>query len=626
MKKISAIFAGFFLIFFSIYAEDFREGEVLVELKSSEISASGIQTKSFIKTLKTNDANIKVKSIFSHGKKQIFLVKSDIYSTQELIEKMKKNPHVYRVEPNYTIKPLVFPNDSEYANNDYSKFWGLDKIQAFDAWDITTGSNDVVIAVIDTGIDYTHPDLADNIWRNEIECSGVDNEDDDGNGYIDDCIGYDMHDRDNDPVDYDGHGTHVAGIIGAVGNNNLGISGVNWRVKLLPCKIFDNDGGGNYVLSAAIECLNYIVKLKKRGVNIVASNNSWAASPGVYLGDILKDAIQESVNAGILFITAAGNEGSNNDKTCISDPYCQHVYPCDYELDNDGIICVTATDQNDELPWYANYGVNSVDIAAPGDAVYSATTTQETLFTLSAGHYKYESGTSMAAPFVAGAVGLLKSKYPDLNWRDVKASILMNGDILPSLQNQILTESRLNLLSMLRNPIKDVSENMGISLAEGGTVEVSFPEKSFSIENPRYIFVENPISLNILLDNDYSAVNVKFNFISFDYGLKPAVCYDNDGKCYVMDNDAYLISTQDVKPYVSIYIEDNSIYDADNEVGKIHLNIAFVKLKNIDDNESQISSSGGGCSLSNRNDISLILLLVLMPAFFLGRRFLFQGD
>ena len=176
-------------------------------------------------------------------------------------------------------------------------------IDAPEAWDITTGSNDVVVAVIDTGVDYNHQDLAANIFQNTADCNnnGVD---DDGNGHIDDCHGIDAVNGDSDPMDDHGHGTHVAGIIGAVGNNGIGVAGVAWNVKILPCKFLDATGSG--FLSDAIACLDYVAAMKDRGVNIVATNNSWG---GGSFSQALSDAIDAQMQRGILFVAAAGNDG-----------------------------------------------------------------------------------------------------------------------------------------------------------------------------------------------------------------------------------------------------------------------------------------------------------------------------
>ncbi len=608
-----------FLFFYiaNIWALNYIEGEVIVKLKKSYISPSG---KDYIPNIKIQGANISIKKIFDQGKDKILLIKSQNKSTEELIKELEKNPYVEKVEPNYKIKPVekVIPNDEVYGSEgSEDEYWGFENINAFDSWGITTGSNDIVIAVIDTGVDYTHPDLKDNIWRNEAECNGNDGVDDDGNGYIDDCIGYDMHDEDNDPMDYDNHGTHVAGIIGAVGNNEIGIAGVNWHIRILPCKIFDDDGGGDSVLNAAIQCLNYIIDLKKRGVNIVASNNSWAGGPGNYLGDILKEAIQKSINEGILFITASGNEGINIDEKCknLNDQYCQRVYPCSYQLDNDGLICVTAINKNEELPYYSNYGNISVDIAAPGDEIYStiSTKTSSILTPSSEGSYGYESGTSMATPFVTGAIGLLKAEYPYLKPLDIKASLLHNVKELISLENKVISQGTLDLLKSLENPLIWASDNIAIEPSNFKNIKVKEIKEFPDIYN-NFIVLEKPLEISLELDNDYIAF-ISMKYINLPSDLKIISCDENKHCRLITDND-YLINKQNKT--IFLLVEDNGNLDLDNDTEKIKTMVALVKPFDFSKNES--SSSGGGCSLSKNVDYSYFILVALGIILFIRKK------
>src|SRR4029077_3549531 len=172
-------------------------------------------------------------------------------------------------------------------------------IHAPEAWDITTGSSTVVVAMLDSGIDYTHPDLVANMFRNEADCNG-NGIDDDGNGYVDDCYGIDLVNHDSDPMDDNQHGTHTAGTVGAAGNNGVGVVGVNWNVKLMPCKFLGASGSGS--TAGAIACLDYVKMMKDRGVNIVATNNSWG---GGGFSQALFDAIDMQRQRGILYIAAA---------------------------------------------------------------------------------------------------------------------------------------------------------------------------------------------------------------------------------------------------------------------------------------------------------------------------------
>jgi subtilisin family serine protease len=266
-------------------------------------------------------------------------------------------------------------------------------IRAPAAWDVTTGSPDVVVAVLDTGIDLGHPDLSDNIWTNPDEIAG-NGLDDDHNGYVDDVHGWDFAYDDNDPSDVYGHGTHVAGTVGAVGNNGIGVVGVNWRVQLVALKFLDDSGSGYD--SDAIRALQYA---RDKGIRI--SNNSWGG--GDY-SRALYDAIASMRATGHLFVTAAGNYGLDND----FDP----LYPCSFDLEN--VLCVASITSTDALSGFSNYSSTSVDIGAPGSSIYSTIP----------GGYATFSGTSMATPHVTGAAALLSGQHPDWTYAQMLTTIL----------------------------------------------------------------------------------------------------------------------------------------------------------------------------------------------------------
>jgi subtilisin family serine protease/Leucine-rich repeat (LRR) protein len=277
-----------------------------------------------------------------------------------------KDPRILVVEPDYYVYPAVMPNDP-FIN----ECWGLNNvgqsggtsdadIDAPEAWDITTGSSDVIVAVIDTGVDYLHPDLNVNMWINAEENSGIPNVDDDGNGYIDDIYGYDFDMDDPDPMDVDGHGTHCAGTIGAVGNNLTGITGVSWNCRIMACKFINASDGG--LISDAIDAVNYAVA---NGAKVLS--NSWGG--GDY-SESLKTAIRNAGDHGVLFVAAAGNGRSDNDVN----PF----YPSSYYLSN--VVSVAATDHSDKLAGFSNYGNESVHLGAPGAGVYSTVNKPAILF------------------------------------------------------------------------------------------------------------------------------------------------------------------------------------------------------------------------------------------------------
>jgi len=355
-------------------------------------------------------------------------------SVEAAIAKYRQDPDIIYAEPNYIVRTTNTPNDTRF-----DELWGLFNtgqlggtpgahIDAPSAWNVTTGSSSVVVAVIDTGIDYDHPELSANMFRNTADCNanGVD---DDGNGRVDDCFGIDTANDDSNPLDDNRHGTHVAGTIGSVGNNGAGVVGVNWSVNLMACKFLGASGSGT--LADAIACLDYVRTMKDRGVNIVATNNSWG---GGGFSQALYDAIQSHQQAGILFVAAAGNGnvfgvGLNNDQT----PF----YPCVYGLSN--IICVAATTRNDDRAGFSNYGRRTVHIGAPGNEILSTTLS---------GAYETLSGTSMATPHVAGTAALLKAADPNRDWRAVRNLILTGGDNVASMANTI-TQKRLNAFAAL---------------------------------------------------------------------------------------------------------------------------------------------------------------------------------
>jgi subtilisin family serine protease len=345
-------------------------------------------------------------------------------SSGEAIATLHRDRDVLYAEPNFIVQTLAVPNDPSFSAQ-----WALRNtgqtggtpgadIGAVEAWDVTNGSPDIAVAVIDTGVDYTHPDLAANVFRNPDDCDG-NGRDDDGNGWADDCRGIDTVNGDSEPMDDHNHGTHVSGIIGAVGNNAVGVSGVTQRITIVPCKAINAAGFGTD--ADAIACLDYVAALKDRGLDIVATNNSWGG--GLY-SQALADAISSQQQRGILFVAAAGNDSRDNTTL--------RTYPCSYYLPS--VLCVAATTSRDERAWFSNYGPTSVHLAAPGDDVLSTTP---------GNGYERFSGTSMAAPHVSAVMALVHTQWPDRDWRFVKNIVLASGEPLPSLVETV-TRRRLS--------------------------------------------------------------------------------------------------------------------------------------------------------------------------------------
>lgn len=330
---------------------------------------------------------------------------------------------------NGTLRKFITPNDPSVSLQ-----WALTRLNMSTAWNTTTGSNNVVVAVIDTGVNYNHPDLIGNMWTNPSEIAG-NGIDDDLNGVVDDIYGYNAVTDTGLSLDDDGHGSHCAGVIGAKGNNNFGITGVNWNVKIISVKFIDDTGNGT--LWDAVKSLNYVTDLKKKGINIVLTSNSWGG--GDYY-QTLYDAIAATQNEGMLFVAAAGNDSWDLD--------LEPSYPASYNLEN--IISVAAISDTGALASFSNYGVNSVDIAAPGVRILS------TWFT--SGLF-YLSGTSMAAPHVSGALALWKAFKPNLTWQQLKTVLYTSASTNPQLTSSIIGGRELNILSginyLVANPSPD---------------------------------------------------------------------------------------------------------------------------------------------------------------------------
>lgn len=348
-------------------------------------------------------------------------------SMKAIIHNLEKNKYIEYAEPNGLLHINRIPYDPNFG-----KLWGLHNmgqdggtydadIDAPDAWNKFKGTN-VIVAVIDTGVNYNHPDLKANMWVNTKEIPN-NKKDDDNNGYIDDYRGWDFVNNDNNPMDDDDHGTHCSGTIGASGNNDIGVVGVNWRVRIMPLKFLDSCGSGTH--ADAIEAILYAAKM---GAKI--ASNSWG---GDTYNKALYDAIKYYQSRGGLFIAASGNDGTYNKPT----------YPASYNLNN--IISVAATDRNDELASFSNYNRRSVDIGAPGKEIYS---------TVIKG-YKSFSGTSMAAPHVAGVAALVRGKNKKLNYAQIKKIILTSVDKKDSLKGKVLTGGRLNAARAIEAPIND---------------------------------------------------------------------------------------------------------------------------------------------------------------------------
>ena len=353
-----------------------------------------------------------------------------------VVNEYSKLPEVEYAEPNYDIEldavdgPLVpiLPHDPQFNDQ-----WALANsgqrggkqgadISATLAWSITTGSDKVVVAVLDSGVDYTHEDLMQNMWTRPANLAPYqDNE----LGTMDDEHGFDAIDSGSDPMDENGHGTHCAGIIGAEGENNVGIAGVNWKVQIMPLKFMNAGGFGT--TKDAIEAINYVIDRKKAGVNVRIISASWGSTQ---YSRALEDVIRKAYENDIAFFAAAGNASTNNDRT----PH----YPSSYNVPN--VISVAALDRNDDLAKFSNYGPKSVAIAAPGVDILS---------TWLGNAYEEKSGTSMATPVVAGVAALVLAEHPRMSVDELKKKMLASTDPIVALKGKTVTGGRINAAKAL---------------------------------------------------------------------------------------------------------------------------------------------------------------------------------
>jgi subtilisin family serine protease len=379
--------------------------------------------------------------------------------TLEAVRQLAARPDVLYAEPNYIWRANATPNDPRYTSGE---MYGLNRINAPAAWDVTQGSEAVVVGVLDGGVDINHEDLKANIWANpgEVPANGLD---DDGNGYSDDVNGWDFSTCNPttpfttvcgnssvfDNEDGDDHATHVAGTIGARGNNNVGVVGVNWRVKIMSLKVLGPDGGNTRNI---IRGYNYAFQMRQRGINLRVLNNSYGGT-GKSLSAL--DAIGQLNNAGILFVVAAGNGGGDG---VGDDNFTLPDYPSNYDVPN--VIAVASTNSSDGRSGFSNFSSRLVSIGAPGSGILSTTPNNT---------YSFFSGTSMASPHVAGAAALVVAAKPDISLTQLRGVLAYSGDRISALNGLTTTGRRLNVA----NAIQSALENDTTPPAQVGNLRIT---------------------------------------------------------------------------------------------------------------------------------------------------------
>jgi subtilisin family serine protease len=406
---------------------DYVPGEVIVKFKSGTRSSEKFQFHA------AADVDV-LSEIRALGVQQVKSRRGE--STEALLQRYKGDPRVEYAEPNIIFRARIVPNDPSFSD-----LWGLHNtgqlggtvdadIDAPEAWDGQIGSPGVVVADVDSGVDYTHPDLAANMWTNpgEIAGNGID---DDGNGYVDDYRGWDFANNDSNPFDDYGHGTHTAGTIAAVGNNGVGVTGVSWQSKIMPLKFLNAVGEG-----PSIDAADAIVYAADMGAKVV--NASWGCHGSGCFSQVIEDAISYANSMGMIFVAAAGNDNANNDATI--------DFPCNSTQPN--VLCVASTTRNDLRSSFSNYGATTVDLGAPGSSILSTVPSGACLY-CDPSQYVFASGTSMAAPHVSGAAALIQSQFPTYTVAQVRDAIVSSVDLLSSLAGITVTGGRLNIQKAL---------------------------------------------------------------------------------------------------------------------------------------------------------------------------------
>ncbi len=371
----------------------------------------------------------------------IVVVKKPVFElTKSAVKSLALNTLVEIAEPNYIYRINKVPNDPLYI-----QLWGLSNSGQIDsegilgtagvdidvekAWEIQTGSKSTIIAVIDTGVDYNHPDLKDNLWTNTAEAEGVEGIDDDNNGVIDDIHGYNATNNTGNATDDHGHGSHCAGVIASKGDDGKGIVGVNWDAQIMAVKFLDQNGSGS--LENAILAIDYATKM---GAHIMS--NSWG---GGGMSQTLLESIQRSNEAGALFVAAAGNDGNSNDNS--------DTFPANYAVEN--IISVAAINNTGEKADFSNFGKRTVHLAAPGVNVYSSTV----------GSYESWSGTSMAAPHVSGVAALVLSNEPKMTALEIKERLIATVRPMSGLRGKVRSGGMVNANNALTNTVAPPDPN-----------------------------------------------------------------------------------------------------------------------------------------------------------------------
>jgi len=408
---------------------EYAPGELIVWFDTqAELSAQAMEQIYTTAHAKVGAQQIKTLSALGHPGIQLVQIPAG-HSVEQAAQAYLSIGGVKYAEPNYIVKVQKRPDDP-----DYGFLWGMNAIMAPSAWEFTTGSKEVIVAVVDSGVDYTHKDLKENMWTNpgEIPNNGID---DDENGFIDDYYGWNFADNNADPMDRNDHGTHVAGTIGAVGNNGVGVAGVNWDVSIMAVKGLGEDGSGY-----TFDLIASVIYASNMGADII--NNSWG-------GGSPSRALTEAVRMSpALIVFAAGNDGTNLD-----------IEPKNTTINAPNVLIVAASNAIGNPAPFTNYGKSTVHVAAPGVSIYSTTPNN---------NYAFYQGTSMAAPMVAGLAALMKAANPELTASEIKNIIMETTTPTPQWSEMVIAGGIINAANAVSKVYKqDLAASFTIDVLQG---------------------------------------------------------------------------------------------------------------------------------------------------------------
>ena len=569
------LLAAHFIDFSLLEASDYTHTEVLVRFKDDvKVDSLKMWSGTDLPTERSAVLNAPLGQGFRSDSQLWEMPVLPGQSVEELVRHYNGLDLVDFAEPNYRMQAAAVPNDQFYG-----VLWGLPDINAETAWDTRTDSSSIIVGVIDSGVEYDHPDLVDNMWTNSDEIAG-NGIDDDGNGYVDDFFGYDFDNEDPDPRDDNGHGTHVAGTIGARGNNSIGVTGVGWNASLMALKVIGT--GSNADVARAIDYAT------DNGAKI--TNNSYGyAGSNVGGSQTISNAVGRAKDAGVLYVVAAGNSRSTIPASNMDGSF--NSWPAELSKVHDNVITVAATDSDGSFASYSHWGTESVQIAAPGTQIGSTYTN---------GGYVYSSGTSMAAPHVAGAAALLWAERPELSYLDIK--------------DAMLSTARPEHLNLVGDGVLDLGAAMDLIKTSGnqGNAPVA-------VDDTATVAEDSELSVAVL-SNDSDADGDTLTIESFTQGTNGSVVISgsnlvytpsanfngSDSFTYTINDGTGLTDTATVSVTVTA-VNDNPVANDDSATTEEDVAVTISLVANDTDIDGDslsiesVSTASNGSVVNNGN-------------------------